>query len=96
MDILLAIIVSSYITFLIIRYSGFTKRSVFNNIVQLHLNSIHSQLEYINKLPYKYYVGETNDFVCEIADKISIKLRRKGFKIVRDTNEATCEVLLIS
>lgn len=101
MEPILAIIISAIISSLVTRLYlskdfKLTKRSIFNNLVKKHLNAIYNELENLTKFPHKYYVGETNDYVCELADKISIKLRQKGFDVLRDTNEATCEVLIIS
>lgn len=65
-------------------------------MINSHLEAIKNSLENVTTFPYTYYVGETNDFTIQLADDISKKLRRKGFKVSRDMNEFTTEVLLIS
>lgn len=89
-------IISSSITFAYIRYNKFTKRGIYKDMINSHLRAIKNSLENVREFPYNYYVGETNDFNIQLADDISKKLRRKGFKVSRDMNEFTTEVLLIS
>lgn len=98
MEILFAIIVSSYITFLIIRYSGFTKRSIYKNIINSHLSSIKTNLDHIKKLPFTYYLENSNsdEFTDQLATDLTLKLKRKGFKVLRTTVVGISEKLVIS
>ncbi len=91
-----SLIISSFITFGYVRYNKFTKRGIYKDIINSHLEAIKDSLENVTRFPYTYYVGETNEFTIQLADDISKKLRRKGFKVLRDTKETTCEVLLIN
>ena len=91
-----SLIISSSVTFGYIRYTKFNKRGIYKDMISSHLEAIKNSLENVTEFPYTYYVGETNNFTTQLADDISKKLRRKGFKVSRNMNEFTTEVLLIS
>ena len=76
----------------------FTKRGLYKNIVNSHLNSIKTNLDHVKTLPFTYYLEDSNsnEFTDQVATDLTLKLKRKGFKVLRTTVVGISEKLVIS
>ena len=91
-----SLIISSCITFFFIKHVSFTKKGMYKTILISHLEHIKSELNRIKKLPYEYNIETSNEFSDQLATDITLKLKRKGFKVLRSTVVGISEKLVIS
>ena len=87
-----------YTVISLIKHFNFTKRGIYKNIVNSHLSSIKTNLDHVKKLPFTYYLEDSNsdEFTDQLATDLTLKLKRKGFKVLRTTVVGISEKLVIS